>query len=213
MKIALVGCGRIAETHARLLQKYVSDAQLVFCDRNQDRAQKYASQFSSVSAAYTDFNALLESETPETVHVLTQPASHVALANAALEAGAHVYVEKPVTASLADLDALQHLAESAQKILYPGYSTLGFPILKRAKAIMASGQMGDLVSVHCDFNVAPPAGTIPYGRADHWAYFLEGGILQNVIDHPMSILADALEDADLHNFCALKRADLPEDSR
>jgi len=212
MKIALVGCGRIAQTHAKFLKKEISGADLVFCDRNLGKVDKYASQFSSASAAYTDFGELLEKEIPATVHILTQPASHVALAKAALEAGAHIYVEKPITSSLAELVSLQALAESKKKILYPGYSTLGYPIVQRAKAIMASGRMGDLVSMHCDFNVAPPVGTIPYGSADHWAYFLKGGILQNVIDHPMSLLADALEEPVLSTVCVLKRASLPQSS-
>ena len=212
MKIALLGCGRIAETHARLLQKNVSGAEMFFCDRNREKAENLAARFSSLSAAYTDFDALLQNENPSAVHILTQPASHFPLATTALEAGAHAYIEKPVAESLAEFDSLQTLAAGKQRILYPGYSTLGYPVVSRARAIMASGKMGGLVSVHCDFNVAPPAGTIPYGYANHWAYFLDGGILHNVIDHPMSILADALADAELQDVSVLKRADLPQAS-
>lgn len=212
MKIALVGCGRIAQTHASLLKKQLPGAALSFCDRNQDKAEKFAAQFSSVSAAYTDYSSLLDSEHPDAVHILTQPASHVGLATAAMEAGAHVYVEKPVTTTLVELDTLHALAERTQKILYSGYSTLGYPVLARAKSIIESGKMGGLVSVHCDFNVAPPVGTIPYGRADHWAYFLKGGILENVVDHPMSILVDTLDDVNIHDVCIRKRAELPEES-
>ncbi|NIO40441.1 MAG: Gfo/Idh/MocA family oxidoreductase, partial [Burkholderiales bacterium] len=82
---------------------------------------------------------------------------------AALEAGAHVYLEKPVTESLADLVSLQTLAASRQRVLYPGYSTLGHPAVQKAKNIIATGAVGDLISMHCNFNVAPPVGTIPYG--------------------------------------------------
>ena len=212
MKIAIVGCGSIARTHARILKKNISGADLLFCDRNRDKADAYRSQYSSASSAYTDLNELLEREAPSAVHILTQPGSHVALATAALNADAHVYIEKPVTQSLAELDVLYSLAESRQRILCSGYNTIAYPVLQRAKAMIASGEMGGLISLHSDFNVGPAVGKIPYGKEDHWAYFLSGGILENVIDHPMSLLADALEDPVLHDVCVLRRARLPEDS-
>jgi predicted dehydrogenase len=212
VKTAIVGCGLIARTHAKVLKKDVLGADLIFCDRNQDKADSYASQFSTAAPAYTDYAAMLEKESPHAVHILTQPASHVELAKAALDAGAHLYIEKPVTESLTEFNELQALADEKQLILYPGYSTLGYPILHRARNIMASGKMGELVSVHCDFNVAPAVGKIPYGREDHWAYSLEGGILENVVDHPMSLLADTISGPVLHDVCVLKRAKLPQDS-
>ena len=115
MKIAIVGCGRIAKTHARILKKSVAGAELVFCDRNQEKANEYASHYSSATAGYSDFSELLKREQPTAVHILTHPESHVGLATAALEAGAHVFIEKPITESLADLDALQALANKQQK--------------------------------------------------------------------------------------------------
>lgn len=212
MKIALVGCGLIARTHASILKKRVVGAQLIFCDRNEDKARGFASQFSNLSHAYTDLELLLDREAPEAVHILTQPVSHVQIAKASLEAGAHVYVEKPLTNSLGELESLLKIADSKQRILYPGYSTLGYPVVQRAKALIQSGRLGSLISVHSDFNVGPRLGKIPYGRPNHWAYSLDGGILQNVIDHPMSLLADVIEDPVLKDICILRRAKLPQHS-
>lgn len=212
MKIAVVGCGHIAKTHARILKTSVAGAELVFCDRNQDKADNFASKHSSASGGYTDFNELLKREQPDAAHILTHPASHVSYATAALEAGAHVFIEKPITESLADLDDLQALAEKNQRMLYPGYSTLGYPIVGRAKALIRSGRFGGLISAHCDFNVGPALGRIPYGNEDHWAYSLEGGILHNVVDHPMSLLADAIDDPILQSVCIRRRADLPQNT-
>jgi predicted dehydrogenase len=212
VKIALVGCGLIARTHASLLKQRVAGAELIFCDRNEDKVRSYASQFSKPSSGYTDLARLLDRESPEALHILTQPASHFELAKAALEAGAHVYIEKPITSTVGELDALQQIAAGRQRLLCPGYSSLGYPVVQRAKALIASGQFGGLISAHCDFNVGPPLGQIPYGRPDHWAYSLEGGILQNVIDHPMSLLADALDEPVLEDVCIRRRASLPQHS-
>lgn len=212
MKIAIVGCGRIANTHARILKKSVPAAQLVFCDRNQDKADDFASKHSSPGGGYTDFESLLNQEQPAAAHILTHPSSHKSYAAAALEAGAHVFIEKPITESLADFDDLQALAEGKKKILYPGYSTLGYPIIGRASALIQSGRLGGLISAHCDFNVGPALGRIPYGNKDHWAYSLEGGILHNVVDHPMSLLADAIDNPSLQSVCIRRRADLPQNT-
>lgn len=212
MKIALVGCGLIARTHASLLKKFVAGAELIFCDRNEEKAGRYASQFSKPASAYTDLGLLLQRESPDAVHILTQPVSHVELAKAALEAGAHVYIEKPITNTVSELDSLQQIADSRQRLICAGYSSLGYPVVQRAKALIGSGQMGALISAHCDFNVGPPLGQIPYGRPDHWAYSLEGGILQNVIDHPMSLLADAIAEPMLRDVTILRRVSLPKDS-
>ena len=212
MRIALFGCGRIAQTHAKLLNALTSDAQLIFCDRNLDRAEKYSAQFSSKAPAYSDLAIMLEAESPTAVHILTHPESHFGTATIALEAGAHTYIEKPVTESLDELLSLQELAASRQRILYAGYSTLGYPVVQRAKRLIESGKMGDLVSMHSTFNFAPPTGQIPYGNPEHWAYSLDGGILQNVIDHPLSLLADALDDATVRHVRVLRRADLPQRS-
>ena len=212
MKVALVGCGRIARDHAQLVKKITRGAELIFCDRNEDKARTYASQYAPGCDFYTDLQQMLESEKPEAVHVLTQPVSHFEIALAGLKAGAHVFIEKPVTETLAEFEALQALANNEQRILYPGYSTLGYPIVQRARDIIRTGTMGGLVSVHCNFCVAPPTGTIPYGNADHWAYFLPGGILQNVIDHPTSLLADSIDNPKLRDVCVLRRAELPQAS-
>jgi len=53
VKIALIGCGLIARTHARILKKNVTGADLFSCDRNQNKAENYAAQFSSTSATCT----------------------------------------------------------------------------------------------------------------------------------------------------------------
>ena len=183
MKIGIIGCGGIARTHANALQKNIDNCALVVCDRNRSKAEKLAKVFSDCKA-YDSADSMLVKEKPDAVHILTQVPSHAALIRAALEAGAHVYVEKPVTETATEFRELCSLAENTGKQLCAGYSTLGMPVVQKAKSLINSGRFGKLITVHCDFNWTASGNSIPYGNSNHWAYSLKGGILQNIIDHP-----------------------------
>lgn len=211
MKIAVIGCGKIARAHAEVLESRIDDSTLVFCDRNLHKAAALAAEFSG-RTPYDDANQLLAEERPDSVHVLTQLPSHATLAGAALAAGAHVYIEKPITETAAEFTELLSLAESNLKLLCAGYSTLGIPVVQQAKALIASERFGRLITVHCDFNWTASGESIPYGSSHHWAYSMKGGILQNLIDHPMSLVVDALGEVEHHKALFVRRNELPANS-
>lgn len=211
MKVALIGCGGIARVHAQVLAERTDVITLVFCDRNLHKAAALAEAYSKLPA-YQDADEMLAAEKPDAVHVLTQLPSHAHLGRLALSAGAHVYIEKPITETAAELDELFSLAATNGKILCAGYSTLGMPVVQQAKALVASERLGQLLTVHCDFNWTASSGSIPYGSGDHWAYSMTGGVLQNLIDHPMSLVLDALGDVRRHNALFVRRRDLPSRS-
>jgi predicted dehydrogenase len=206
-KVGIVGCGKIARTHAAILKKHVGNVELIFCDRHEDRAEPMSRTYGG-GPTYRDLDTLLSSREPDAVHILTQVDSHSALARQALTAGAHVYVEKPVTERASDYVELVELAAEHGKLLCAGYSTLGIPVVRRAREIIRSGAFGDLLTVHCDYNLSPAEG-IPYGRPDHWAYSLRGGILQNIADHPASLVVDAIGEIADHTVLASRRSRLP----
>jgi predicted dehydrogenase len=211
MKIGIVGCGGVAQTHAAILRTCFSTATLVFCDRNEEKADRLARRFSSGST-YSSIEELLKEEHLDAVHILTQVQGHAALAEQALAAGVHTYIEKPVTERLSEYERLVALATANGRCLCAGYSALGMPAVRTAKDLIASGGFGRLVAVHCDFNWSSPGDSIPYGRADHWAYALKGGILQNLADHPTSIVVDVLDDVVEHRVLSVRRTSLPNDN-
>jgi predicted dehydrogenase len=211
MKIGIVGCGKIAEYHAAVIKKHLSLASIIFCDRNLYKAERLMDQFSSGGNYYTSLDDMLASEELDTLHVLTQIDSHYVLAEQALKAGVHVYVEKPAVETRAEYDALLKIAKENKVHLYVGYSALGTPIVQQAKALIRSGKYGELVTVHCDYNWSAREG-IPYNDSNHWAYSLKGGILQNLADHPTSLIVDALDTVDSCQAHLGYRVDLPQGS-
>ncbi|MFQ5651313.1 MAG: Gfo/Idh/MocA family protein [bacterium] len=210
MKIVITGCGLIADTHVRALEQVQPGARILLCDRDRSRAEALARKW-SLKAVHTDLAALLASEKPDAVHIVTPPPTHATLATQAIRAGCHVYVEKPVTETRASFEKLAALAAKKQVVLYPGYSTLGMPVVLRLKREMAGGRFGRLIAVHCTFGCSWPNNRIPYNTPDHWAYALKGGILQNMIDHPASLVLDLLAPIKHHKILVGRRNVLPYD--
>lgn len=210
MNIAIVGCGIIAASHFKFLNKLHPDARLSLCDLDRQRANAMALRC-RLQSVYTDLDDLLEKEHPNSVHIVTPPTSHAMLAEKALKAGAHVFVEKPVTETTDECRNLIKIAREQKRILYGDYSTLGMPVVMKALHLIRSGSLGRLISIECSFAGSDGNGSIPYRDPDHWAYKLRGGILQNMIDHPLVLLMTVMDEVDEHQLFVNRRNVLPYD--
>src|SRR5579863_4372307 len=100
LRVALIGCGQIADAHLGEIRKLPQAEAVAVCDRERDLAVQAAARF-EVPQLYDNVDQMLVAARPDVVHITTPPHTHKALAVAALKAGAHVYVEKPFTVDLA----------------------------------------------------------------------------------------------------------------
>jgi predicted dehydrogenase len=107
-RIAIVGCGYIADSYFKTLSLY-SELQLagVF-DRDPDRSARFSKYYSV--PRYDSFDAVLSDQTVDLVVNLTNPRSHFEISKASLESGKHVYSEKPLAMSFSDAKFLVTLA-------------------------------------------------------------------------------------------------------
>ena len=106
-RIALIGTGGIARLHAQSVHAQGDRAELVaVADVDKERAEAFAQEHEA-GRAYDDAGKMLAEEKPDLVHVCTPPMTHCDLSVLAMEAGAWVLCEKPLVASLAELDRLQ----------------------------------------------------------------------------------------------------------
>jgi len=109
MRIAIVGCGFVADYYMKTLPGHPELELVGVIDRDQDRASRF-SAYHSVPT-YPTLDELLEDSTVELVVNLTNPSSHFAVSKACLEAGKHVYSEKPLAMELSQAEELVDLAE------------------------------------------------------------------------------------------------------
>jgi predicted dehydrogenase/nucleoside-diphosphate-sugar epimerase len=153
-------------------------------DRAQGSAEAFAAQ--AGTAAFPSTEALLAGSRPDIVHICTPPGAHFEGAHAALDAGAHVYVEKPFALTGADARALLDLARSRRLLVCAGHQLLRDRAFEMACARAAD--LGALVRVDSEFAFQPigPPATRAGAR----------GLAAQVIDilpHPLYTLVDALE--------------------
>lgn len=113
--IAIVGCGFVADYYLKALPLHPELKLVGVMDRISDRASKFAA-YHSISRVYNSLEELLADDNVEIVLNLTNPSSHYSVSKAALEAGKHVYSEKPLAMEMWQAEELVNMAE--QKGLY-----------------------------------------------------------------------------------------------
>jgi predicted dehydrogenase len=113
------------------------------CDMDLARAQRLAGSFSGV-AAVESLSDLLDDPMVEAIAVATPPSTHLEVAMAAIEAGKHVLVEKPLASSYADGSALVNAAEEKGVVLMCDHTYCYTPAVQRIRELVRSGVLGSL---------------------------------------------------------------------
>ena len=129
MRVAVIGVGHLGRHHARLLAA-MPDVQLVgIADINEARAREIAAQYGTT--AHTDWQALFGHVDAVTIAAPTE--AHAEAATAFLDRGVHVLVEKPMTATTAQADAIIALARARGVTLAVGHTERFNPALTAVK--------------------------------------------------------------------------------
>jgi predicted dehydrogenase len=110
MRIAIIGCGFVADYYISTLRDYPQFTIAGVMDRNSDRAARFAEYHNL--PLYPNLAKLLEDTSVELILNLTNPRSHFEVSQACLEAGKHVYSEKPLAMTFEDAQSLVNLAQT-----------------------------------------------------------------------------------------------------
>jgi len=195
LKVAIVGCGKIADSHASQIQ-WIEGCEIVgVCDREPLMAEQLSARF-PVKRHFTDLTALLEEARPDVVHITTPAETHFDIARFCLEQGCHVYVEKPFTLYAQQAQRLVDLAERKGVKLTVGHNDQFSHVARRMRALVESGYLGG-DPVHLESYYSYDLGDPSYARAllgdkHHWVRRLPGKLLQNVISHGIARIAEFL---------------------
>jgi predicted dehydrogenase len=116
------------------------------CDIDEERLAAARARHPDAKAT-ASFGELLASDVPA-VAIATSVPTHYALAKEALEAGKHVFVEKPPAMRAAEIDELVKLAADRDRVLMPGHLLLYHPGVRKLKELIDSGKLGDVLCVY-----------------------------------------------------------------
>jgi predicted dehydrogenase len=141
--VAVVGCGYWGPNLIRNFSACPTSEVAVVCDRDPARLERCAA-LAPRAEATPDFRRVLDHPAVEAVAVATPAATHGPLAAAALRAGKHVLVEKPLAASQKEAEELVRLADARGLTLMVDHTFVYSPAVRRIKALIDAGELGEL---------------------------------------------------------------------
>ena len=147
MKLGLVGLGYWGPNLARNFDDLPGVDLAWLCDLDGERLARYGARYRDARTT-TRFEDLLEDRAVEAVVVATPVVTHAELARAALLAGKHVLVEKPLALSAEEAEELVGLAGERDLVLLPGHLLLYHPAVATLKQLVHSGELGRLLYVY-----------------------------------------------------------------
>lgn len=195
LKIAIVGCGKIADAHASQILRVGNCGIVGVCDREPLMARQLYDRF-AVNGWYSDLEKMLQESRPDVVHITTPPEGHFGLAMRCLEAGAHVYVEKPFTVYEHEAAALINCASRQGLKITVGHDDQFSHVARRMRTLVHEGYLGSK-PVHMESHYCYELGENAYsgallGDKNHWVRRLPGKLLQNIISHGIARIAEFL---------------------
>jgi predicted dehydrogenase len=195
LKVAIVGCGKIADAHAAQIQRIAGCEIVGVCDKEPLMAQQLYERF-PVKACFSELSEMLTAARPDVVHVTTPPASHFDLARFCLERGCHVYVEKPFTLHAEETERLIALANDRSLKLTVGHDDQFSHVARRMRRVIESGYLGGrpvhMESSYC-YDLGDGYARALLGDGQHWVRRLPGKLLHNIISHGIARIAEHLD--------------------
>ena len=195
LKVAIVGCGKIADDHAAQIQRIPGCEIVGVCDEEPLMARQLYERF-RVHRYFSNIGELLNETRPDVVHVCTPPRSHFEIAKLCLEAGCHVYVEKPFGLCLDEARTMIASAIGKGLKITAGHDDQFRHVARRMRVLIQDGFLGG-GPVHMESYYCYELGGSGYAKAllgdkHHWVRKLPGKLLHNIISHGIARIAEFL---------------------
>jgi predicted dehydrogenase len=143
VSVGVVGCGYWGPNLVRNLAENKRCGRLVCCDIDAARLELMKGRYSYIETAGS-MDDLLKMDGLDAVMIATPVSSHYDLARQALEAGKHVFIEKPFTTSVRHADELISLAEECGLVLMVGHVFIYSPAVMKIKDVIDRGELGNI---------------------------------------------------------------------
>jgi predicted dehydrogenase len=177
VRVAVVGLGYWGPNLVRNLQAHPAADIVAVCDRREDACEAIGRRFPAVRTS-GDLDEILAADDVEAVAVATPVGTHHAIASSALDAGKHVFVEKPLAASSEAAADLVARADRRELVLMPGHTFLYSPPVNWIRDLLGAGDLGDVYFVSMsrvnlglhqpDVSVAWDLGPHDFSILLHW---------------------------------------------
>ncbi|MBI3462532.1 MAG: Gfo/Idh/MocA family oxidoreductase, partial [Planctomycetes bacterium] len=177
INVGVIGLGWFGEKHCEVLAGLPGAKLAAVCTRTPARLAEVRAAF-NVPHAYTDYREMLADPEIDVVSVVTMWDQHVEPSLAALDAGKHVFLEKPMASTVADCDRIIEAARRSRGSLMVGHVCRFNPRYAAAKQEIDTGRIGKIVAIYARRNLPT------------W-------ITAGVLDKIGPIIGDGVHDTDL----------------
>jgi len=192
VRTALVGCGKVGQTHAQALAGLAESQFMAVCDVEFERAASFAARYQI--RPYDDVTRMLAESPIDVLCIATPHPLHAGVAIAAARAGAHALIEKPMAASLSDCDAMLSAARLHKTKLGVISQRRWYEPVQRMKDAIHAGKIGrPVLGAFAMYSWRDPA----YYRSDPWRGRWDtegGGVLVNQSPHMLDLLQWLMDD-------------------
>lgn len=185
-RVALLGAGVIAAPHAAALRELGPMVDLAaVCDLDRTKAEAFRQSW-AIPAAYDDLNTMIDQARPDVVHVLLPPAAHASMAQACLERGCHVLVEKPFALTSNECRSVLRAAERQGRAVGVNHNLTYLPPVLKLIDEIRSCRLGEVQHTTVMYNLPMPA--LSAGPHSHWMFGGMERILLELGPHPLSVI-------------------------
>jgi predicted dehydrogenase len=200
VKTCIVGCGKIADAHAAAISSIPNCEIVGVCDNEELMARQLFERF-KVGKYFQDIHQMLDVTRPDVVHITTPPQSHFEISRICLDAGCHVYVEKPFTVNFDEADRLIRLANDKGLKMTVGTDEQFSHVAIAMRSLIQDGYLGG-PPVHMEAYYGYDLGDERYARAflknnTHWLRSLPGQLMHNNISHGLAKITEFLKGDDV----------------
>lgn len=150
--IAVIGCGIIANNAHFPALSELEDVRIKYaCDVIEEKAQAAKEKFPKIENVITDYNVALNDKEVDAVYVLTPNYAHYTITMDALQAGKHVFCEKPITVNYKLSCEMAAEAERQNKMLNIGVCNRYHKSVEMLREMAEKGEFGNIYHVYCSF--------------------------------------------------------------
>ena len=171
VRAGFIGCGDHAYRNIFPTFQYAPIDLIAVCDLQAERAAAFARQFGA-RRSYTDHREMLAHEQLDAVFIVAGYDEHhrpryPQLAMEAMQAGVHVWIEKPPAASLAEVEAMHTVSQATGRFVSVGYKKMFFPAIAKAREISQRPEFGQPNLAGDPVSPGTPVTGGPLGRPRH----------------------------------------------
>ncbi|GAA6614487.1 Gfo/Idh/MocA family protein [Scytonema sp. NUACC26] len=195
-RAAVIGTGAISKEHLSFLAKSEHAHLASVCDLSK-AAASYAARRYGADSTYTDYQQMLREVKPDVVHILTPPHTHKQIARDCLQAGVHVFCEKPITPTYDEFKELWTLAQSCARWLIENQNYCFNEQILAIKDIVAEGSIGEIQEIEVRLALDIRSGG-PFADENlpNPIHKLPAGAVHDFITHLCSLVVRFLPDFD-----------------